>query len=40
MTKILEHLIFGLKYIHDKNIIHQDIKPSNIIVDIDNILYY
>jgi len=37
MTKILEQLIFGLKYIHDKNIIHRDIKPSNIMVDIDNI---
>ena len=37
MIKLLEQLIFGLKYIHDKNIVHRDIKPSNIMVDVDNI---
>lgn len=33
---IFVQIVLGLKYIHDKNIIHRDIKPQNIFVTSDN----
>lgn len=30
---LIKSICLGLKSIHDKNILHQDIKPENIIVD-------
>jgi len=32
MIHILKQLVFGLKYIHSKNVYHLDIKPENILV--------
>lgn len=31
LAKIMREIMSGLKYIHDKNIIHRDIKPQNIV---------
>ena len=28
--------IYGIKYIHDKNIIHRDLKSTNILIDLNN----
>ena len=35
--KILFELIYALKYLHDNNIVHGDIKPNNIIVNCEGI---
>lgn len=36
VLEILKQLLSGLEYIHSKNIVHHDIKPSNIFVQIEN----
>lgn len=36
-SRLLKSMLKGLKYIHSKNIIHNDIKPSNIVVSKDRI---
>jgi serine/threonine protein kinase len=33
ISVILVGLVFGLKYIHSKEVIHRDIKPSNLLID-------
>ena len=35
--KIIQQLICGTKYLHDHNIIHNDLSPKNILVKIDKI---
>jgi len=32
-AKIFGQIISGMKFIHDMNIAHRDIKPDNIMVD-------
>jgi serine/threonine protein kinase len=32
-TRIILDVLSGLKYAHEKGIIHGDIKPSNILLD-------
>lgn len=34
----LYQLLRGLKYIHSANVLHRDVKPSNLLVDTDNLL--
>ncbi|XP_022914081.1 eukaryotic translation initiation factor 2-alpha kinase 1-like [Onthophagus taurus] len=36
IIEILKQLLQGLQYIHSKNIVHHDIKPSNIFLQNDN----
>lgn len=36
VKEILRQLLKGLQYIHSKGIVHHDIKPSNIFVQMDN----
>ena len=31
-VRIMEHLLAGLQYSHDKGVMHRDIKPSNVIL--------
>jgi len=33
ITKIIEQICFGLRDIHDENIIHRDLTPDNILID-------
>jgi serine/threonine protein kinase len=35
VKKIMKDIFNGLVYLHDANIIHTDIKPSNLLIDID-----
>ena len=36
MVEWLIQLLFGLKYIHEKNVMHRDFKPDNIFITATN----
>ena len=33
LQKILKQILFGLAYLHERNIAHRDLKPSNILIN-------
>ncbi|PIC21701.1 hypothetical protein B9Z55_026444 [Caenorhabditis nigoni] len=38
VQRYFKQLIAGLRYIHEKGIVHHDIKPKNLLLSVDNIL--
>ena len=40
IMKILDQLVFGLKYLNDENIVHRDLKPLNIFLTEDLFVKY
>lgn len=35
-SKVIKQMCLALTYIHDKNIVHRDIKPDNILLSNEN----
>ena len=36
--RYFEQLIDGLEYLHSKGVVHKDIKPSNLLLDTNDVL--
>ena len=40
IVKILDQLIFGIKYLHNENVVHRDLKPENIFLTRDQFVRF